>query len=107
MVTDRYQHVRHHPSVPEFIEWAKSEGMLVLAIDNVPGSVLIETFDLPKKCVLVFGQGRPGVSPEVIEAADAVLAIEQGSAPLHQRRCRRGRGDARVDPSTRVRQRVD
>ncbi|MDN5701278.1 MAG: TrmH family RNA methyltransferase, partial [Kocuria sp.] len=31
----------------------------------------------PKKCVLVFGQEGPGVSPEVIEAADAVLAIEQ------------------------------
>lgn len=77
MVTDRYQHVRHHPSVPDFIEWAKSEGLPVLAIDNVPGSVLIETFDLPKKCVLVFGQEGPGVSPEVIEAADAVLAIEQ------------------------------
>lgn len=77
MVTDRYQHVRHHPSVPEFLEWARSEGLPVLAIDNVPGSVLLETFDLPQKCVLVFGQEGPGVSPEVIEAADAVLAIEQ------------------------------
>lgn len=77
MVTDRYQHVRHHGSVAEFLEWARSEGLAVLAIDNVPGSVLIETFELPKRCVLVFGQEGPGVSPEVIEAADAVLAIEQ------------------------------
>ncbi|WP_290658581.1 TrmH family RNA methyltransferase, partial [Kocuria sp.] len=28
-------------------------------------------------CVLVFGQEGPGVSPELVAAADAVLAIEQ------------------------------
>ena len=77
MVTDRYQHVRHHASVAEFLEWARAEGLAVLAIDNVPGSELIETFDLPKDCVLVFGQEGPGVSPELVAAADAVLAIEQ------------------------------
>ena len=77
MVTDRYQHVRHHPTVTDFLEWARAEGLAVLASDNVPGSVLLETFDLPERCVLVFGQEGPGLSPEVIAAADAVLAIEQ------------------------------
>lgn len=77
MVTDRYQHVRHHPTVVEFVAWAREEGLAVLAIDNVPGSVLLETFELPERCVLVFGQEGPGLSPELIEAADAVLAIEQ------------------------------
>ena len=77
MVTDRYQHVRHHASVAEFTAWARGEGLAVLAIDNVPGSQLIETFDLPEHCVLVFGQEGPGVSEELVAQADAVLAIEQ------------------------------
>lgn len=77
MVTDRYQHVRHHPGVQDFLDWARTEGLAVIAIDNVPGSAGLETFDLPRGCVLVFGQEGPGVSPEVLEAVDAVLAIEQ------------------------------
>lgn len=77
MVTDRYQHVRHHPGAEDFLDWARAEGLAVIAIDNVPGSVGLETFELPRECVLVFGQEGPGVSAEVLEAADAVLAIEQ------------------------------
>lgn len=77
MVTDRYQHVRHHASVAEFMDWARGEGLAVLAIDNVPGSQLIETFDLPERCVLVFGQEGPGISKDLVAQADAVLAIEQ------------------------------
>lgn len=77
MVTDRYQHVRHHASVAEFTAWARGEGLAVLAIDNVPGSQLLETFELPERCILVFGQEGPGVSEELVAEADAVLAIEQ------------------------------
>ena len=77
MVTDRYQHVRHHPTVAGFVTWAHDEGLAVLAIDNVPGSVLLETFELPQRCVLVLGQEGPGLSGELVAAADAVLAIEQ------------------------------
>ncbi|ROZ62169.1 TrmH family RNA methyltransferase [Kocuria soli] len=77
MVTDRYLSVHHHPTVNEFMEWARGEGMAVLAIDNVAGSVPIETFELPEKCVLVFGQEGPGLSAEVTVQADAVLEISQ------------------------------
>ncbi|MDJ0333768.1 TrmH family RNA methyltransferase [Salinibacterium sp. G-O1] len=77
MVTDRYQHVMHHPDVAAFVAWANEAGVPILAIDNVPGSVIIETFDLPKRCVLLFGQEGPGLSPEAIDAADAVLEISQ------------------------------
>ena len=42
MVTDRYQHVSHHPTVEEFVEWAKTAGeggkpLPIIAIDNVKG----------------------------------------------------------------------
>ncbi|WP_282856717.1 TrmH family RNA methyltransferase [Pseudoclavibacter helvolus] len=77
MVTDRYQHVVHHESVEAFIEWARGEEMPVLAIDNVPGCVPMETYELPERCVLLFGQEGPGVSEEAIEVSDAVLEISQ------------------------------
>jgi tRNA G18 (ribose-2'-O)-methylase SpoU len=77
MVTDRYQHVRHHPTVEEFVEWAQSAGLRVIGIDNFPDSVPLETYDLPRDCVLVFGQEGPGLTAEVHAAADATLSIAQ------------------------------
>jgi hypothetical protein len=49
MVTDRYQHVRHHASVEEFVEWTRTCGLgkdggplPIIGIDNVPGCQKIE-----------------------------------------------------------------
>jgi tRNA G18 (ribose-2'-O)-methylase SpoU len=77
MVTDRYQHVRHHATVEEFAAWAFGAGLPVIGIDNLPGSVPLETYALPRECVLVFGQESVGLSDAVREAADATLAIAQ------------------------------
>ena len=77
MVTDRYQHVLHHPDVAAFVAWAAGEELPIIAIDNVPGSVIIETFRFPERCVLLFGQEGPGLSEEAIAAADAVVEISQ------------------------------
>jgi len=77
MVTDRYQHVSHHDDVAGFVAWAREAGLSIIAIDNVPGSVIIETFAFPRECVLLFGQEGPGLSDEAIAAADAVVEISQ------------------------------
>jgi tRNA G18 (ribose-2'-O)-methylase SpoU len=77
MVTDRYQHVLHHATVEEFAEWARAENLPIIAIDNVPGSVPIETFALPEACILLFGQEGPGLSPEAVAAANAIVEITQ------------------------------
>jgi tRNA G18 (ribose-2'-O)-methylase SpoU len=77
MVTDRYQHVLHHTDVAAFVAWCSTESLPVIAIDNVPGSVIIETFSFPERCVLLFGQEGPGLSPEAIAAADSVVEISQ------------------------------
>ena len=77
MVTDRYQHVLQHPDVATFVTWARAHDLPIVAIDNVPGSVIIETFALPERCVLLFGQEGPGLSDEAIRAADAVVEISQ------------------------------
>ncbi len=77
MVTDRYQHVMHHPTVEEFLDWARANGLTVVGVDNVPNSVSIDATSLPEKCVLLFGQEGPGLSPEAIAASDLVVEIEQ------------------------------
>ena len=77
MVTDRYQHVLHHPDVAAFVVWAGENALPIIAIDNVPGSVIIETFAFPERCVMLFGQEGPGLSEAAIASADAVVEISQ------------------------------
>jgi tRNA G18 (ribose-2'-O)-methylase SpoU len=77
MVTDRYQHVRHHPSVDDLLAWASDEGLPVLGVDNLPGSVALEGYPLPRACVLLFGQESVGLSDAAREAAVDVLHIAQ------------------------------
>ena len=77
MVTDRYQHVQHHDDVAAFAAWAAAEGLPVVAVDNVPGSVPVDRAELPERCVLVFGQEGPGLSPEALAAAADVVEIAQ------------------------------
>lgn len=77
MVTDRYQHVTHHDTVDDFLEWTRKHGLTVVGVDNVPASVSIDETSLPESCVLLFGQEGPGLSPEAIAASDLVVEIEQ------------------------------
>src|SRR5690242_8181009 len=69
MVTDRYQHVRHHPDVAALLAHADAAGLTVVAVDTGPGSVPIETTPLPERAVLLFGQEGPGLTPEARAAA--------------------------------------
>jgi tRNA G18 (ribose-2'-O)-methylase SpoU len=77
MVTDRYQHVRHHPDLASLSSYASGLGIPILGIDNLPGSVPLETYDVPRACVLLFGQEGPGLTAEAHAACDAVLSIAQ------------------------------
>ncbi len=82
MVTDRYQHVLHHPTIEDFVAWSKTAGkdggpIPIIAIDNVPGCKQMETTKLPKECILLFGQEGPGLSQAALDASDAVLEITQ------------------------------
>jgi len=77
MMTDVYQHVRHHETIGELVAWADSERLPLVGIDNLPGSVPLETADIPESVVLVFGQEGPGLSPEARGAVDQVLSISQ------------------------------
>ena len=77
MVTDRYQHLRHHESVDKLIAWASEEDLTVVAIDNTPGCVPLETAELPERSLLLFGQEGPGVSAAAQDAALMTCSIAQ------------------------------
>lgn len=77
MVTDRYQHIRHHDTVEQMKNWASEQAIPIIGIDNVPQSQPLETFDLPEACVLFFGQEGTGLAPEAIDTCDAVVSIAQ------------------------------
>jgi tRNA G18 (ribose-2'-O)-methylase SpoU len=77
MVTDKYLHVLHHPTVEDFSKWCKENLTPIIGIDNLPISQKLEGFSLPEKCVLFFGQEGAGMSDEAVEICSVVLAIEQ------------------------------
>jgi tRNA G18 (ribose-2'-O)-methylase SpoU len=77
MVTDRYQRLQHHDSTAELLDFARGAGLSVVAVDNVPGSVPLETTVLPRDCLLVFGQEGPGITPEVSAGAELTVSIAQ------------------------------
>ena len=75
MVTDRYQHVRHHATLEAFAAWAGD--LPVLGVDNLPGALPIDGYPLPERCVLLFGQEGPGLSEAAREVCDGTLSIAQ------------------------------
>lgn len=75
MVTDRYQHLRHHNSVVDLADWAHTADLPLIGIDNTADAAALETATLPGGCVLVFGQEGPGLSDQMRDACEAVLSI--------------------------------
>jgi tRNA G18 (ribose-2'-O)-methylase SpoU len=77
MVTDRYQHLRHHADVAELHGFAVGQGLTVVAVDNAPGAVPLETALLPRDCLLLFGQEGPGLTEQAHAAAAMTVSIAQ------------------------------
>ncbi len=77
MVTDKYQHIRHHPDFDGFIGWAANESLPIIGIDILPQSTPIESAILPERCILLFGQEGPGLTEAAQAACESVLSIAQ------------------------------
>ncbi len=76
MVTEQYQHLHHHDDVATLAAWAESADLVLIGIDNLPGSVAIEQTPLPERCVLLFGQEGPGLSDDARDLVEQVCSIE-------------------------------
>jgi tRNA G18 (ribose-2'-O)-methylase SpoU len=77
MVTDRYQHVRHHPSAEELAAYLHERDTALLGIDNLPGSRHLETMALPRRACFLFGQEGPGLSEGARSVCDGTFSIAQ------------------------------
>ena len=51
MVTDRYLHVRHLDTPADLAAYAVKHGYTLVAVDNLPGAVPLETTTLPRHAV--------------------------------------------------------
>jgi len=77
MVTDRYQHVRHHVDVPALAAHLHEQDVVLLGIDNLPGSLHLETTIVPRRVCFLFGQEGPGLSEAARAACDGTFSIAQ------------------------------
>ena len=80
MVTDRYQHVRHHATAADLAAYLKHHGggpVPLLGIDNLPGSAHVETMEMPRRVCFLFGQEGPGLSEAARTACDGTFSIAQ------------------------------
>lgn len=75
MVTDRYMHVFHHATVADFVQAVGDRS--IIAVDNQAGAARLSEVVFPERCVLVFGREGPGLSSEMIDASEQMIAIEQ------------------------------
>jgi tRNA G18 (ribose-2'-O)-methylase SpoU len=77
MVTDRYQHLRYHADVEQLCGYLRARDVPLIGIDNLPGSLALETARLPRRVCLLFGQEGPGLSPAAREACQSTVSIAQ------------------------------
>lgn len=77
MVTDRYLPVHHHATVGEFAAAMAAESYAIVGVDNLPGSVPLESARLPEKVCLVFGSEGPGLTDELVAVCEQLVAISQ------------------------------
>jgi tRNA G18 (ribose-2'-O)-methylase SpoU len=77
MVTDRYQHVRHHESAESLASYLHESGVQLMGVDNLPGSEHLETWELPRSVCFLFGQEGPGLSASARKVCDGTFSIAQ------------------------------
>lgn len=79
LMTELYQHVDEWPTITDLVEHVHrtEPDRVIIALDNVPGSVAMETYQFPQKCLLVFGAEGPGLTQKALELADQVVYISQ------------------------------
>ena len=84
LMTELYQHVVHDPDIATMTATLQEEAAgqgepapRIIAIDNVPGAIPMETYRFPRRCLLMFGAEGPGLSKKALELADDVVYISQ------------------------------
>lgn len=77
MVTDRYLDVIHQPDEQSLADYCAREGLSLVGVDNMEGSVPLASATLPQACCLVFGSEGPGLTDEILNHCDMLVEITQ------------------------------
>ncbi|HEX3932043.1 MAG TPA: TrmH family RNA methyltransferase [Nocardioides sp.] len=80
MVTDRYQHLRHHATPADLAAYLRAHAagpVPLLGIDNLPGSAHLESMSVPRRVCFLFGQEGPGLSESARGVCDGTFSIAQ------------------------------
>jgi tRNA G18 (ribose-2'-O)-methylase SpoU len=77
MVTDRYLSVHHHGEVAGLADWLAAEDYVAVGVDNLPGAVPLESAELPERTCLVFGSEGPGLTDDLVQVCQRLVAITQ------------------------------
>lgn len=77
MVTDKYLAIHHHPTIADLKAWADQNSFVLIGIDNVEGSMPLESAKLPLNTLMLFGQEGAGMSEEGQSACSILYDIAQ------------------------------
>lgn len=77
MVTDRYQHLHHHDTIESLVGYSAEQQLTIVGVDNIEGSVPVESVTLPRECLLLFGSESAGLSEPALRAAELTVSIAQ------------------------------
>ena len=77
MGMEKYENITRIPSEAEFLEHVRAQGLLLVAVEKDHPKVHgLWAYSFPEQdCVLVFGSENEGLTPEIVAAAEAVVAI--------------------------------
>ncbi|MEN6404980.1 MAG: TrmH family RNA methyltransferase [Thermoguttaceae bacterium] len=67
--------VEVHRTLPPVLERLRAEGFAIVGLEQTSNAVSIFEFAFPRKAVLVVGNERSGIDPEVLRAIDRVVEI--------------------------------
>jgi tRNA G18 (ribose-2'-O)-methylase SpoU len=78
MVTDKYLHLEHWPTVVEFVVDAKKRNRELVAIENnCSDAQSLQSAQFLPESILIFGSESDGISKELLKAARKIYYIEQ------------------------------
>jgi tRNA G18 (ribose-2'-O)-methylase SpoU len=77
MKTEAYLRLHHHEDLAALVDFAADASLPIVAIDNGPAASPLWSAELPRACVLLFGQEGAGLTDAALAAATTTLAIPQ------------------------------
>jgi len=68
-------------SLPPVLKRLKKEGYVLVGLEQTTNSTCLHDYSFPKKCVIVIGSEREGLSQDALDQLDAVVEIPVWGMP--------------------------